>query len=384
MTAEENWLQIEEESEEDYPIEYNITASPNDFNIKTLFDFVESGTVKIPGFQRNYVWDIKRASRLIESIIMGLPIPQLFFYERGRNEFLVIDGQQRLMTIYYFKKGRFPRMEKRAELRRIIDMKGTIPPYILKDNAYFADFELDLGTRYTNVTNRLDGLTEMTLNEDDRNTFGLKTVRCIFIKQHAPDDDSSMYEIFYRLNTGGINLTPQEIRSSLYHSEFYQMLARLNLDDRWRRLTSPEPDTRMRDLEILLRGFAILMAGKAYKPPMVRFLNNYSEKAKSFDKKLIIYLGDLFETFLTKCDRIPQGAFQLQSGRFSASVYEAIFAAASEDAFNRKKLDVKSIDSQKLTALKKDPKFLEASRSQTTSKENVAIRLKKARELLFG
>ncbi len=65
-------------------IEFNITASPNDFNIKTIYSFIDAGVVKIPGFQRHYVWDIKRASKLIESIIIGLPIPQLFLYEEAK------------------------------------------------------------------------------------------------------------------------------------------------------------------------------------------------------------------------------------------------------------------------------------------------------------
>ena len=114
MQTSSDWIQSEEE--EEFPVEYKITASPNDFNVNTLFSLIDEGKVKLPGFQRNYVWDIKKASRLIESIIMGLPVPQLFFYERVRNDFLVIDGQQRLLTVYYFIKGKFPREEKRPEL----------------------------------------------------------------------------------------------------------------------------------------------------------------------------------------------------------------------------------------------------------------------------
>src|ERR1700730_2805766 len=78
--------------------EYDITAAPNDFNVLTIFSFLESGSVRIPGFQRNYVWDLGRASKLIESLILGLPVPQVFLYEVERNRFLVIDGQQRLMS----------------------------------------------------------------------------------------------------------------------------------------------------------------------------------------------------------------------------------------------------------------------------------------------
>ena len=71
----------EEELEESFDIdEYDLTSTPNDFNILTINSFIESGSIKIPGFQRNYVWDIKRASKLIESLILGLPIPQIFLY----------------------------------------------------------------------------------------------------------------------------------------------------------------------------------------------------------------------------------------------------------------------------------------------------------------
>lgn len=95
-----DWYEDEEANNEECEIkEYDITASPNDFNILTLHSFIESGAVKIPGFQRNFVWDLKRASKLIESVIIGLPVPQIFLYEEGRNKFLVIDGQQRLRNV---------------------------------------------------------------------------------------------------------------------------------------------------------------------------------------------------------------------------------------------------------------------------------------------
>jgi uncharacterized protein with ParB-like and HNH nuclease domain len=126
-------------------VDYDISVSPNDFNVNTIFDFIKGGgTIKIPNFQRNYVWDLKRASKLIESLLIGVPIPQIFLYEEKRNSFLVIDGQQRLMTIYYFKLKRFPRMEKRAGLRQIFAQNSGIPDNIISDNTYFMDFNLSL------------------------------------------------------------------------------------------------------------------------------------------------------------------------------------------------------------------------------------------------
>jgi uncharacterized protein with ParB-like and HNH nuclease domain len=70
-----------DESDEIQIDEYDITAAPNDFNVITIYNFLESGAVRIPGFQRNYVWDLGRASKLIESLILGLPVPQVFLYE---------------------------------------------------------------------------------------------------------------------------------------------------------------------------------------------------------------------------------------------------------------------------------------------------------------
>jgi Protein of unknown function DUF262 len=96
-----------EEEEEGQIDEYDLNSTPNDFNVVTIYNFIDSGAVKIPGFQRAYVWDLRRASKLIESLIIGLPVPQVFLYEEGRNSFLVIDGQQRLMTMYYFMMQRF-------------------------------------------------------------------------------------------------------------------------------------------------------------------------------------------------------------------------------------------------------------------------------------
>jgi uncharacterized protein with ParB-like and HNH nuclease domain len=73
------WFDDYVDEDEDQQIdEYDITSSPNDFNVLTLHNFVESGAVRIPGFQRNFVWDHARASKLIESLILGLPVPQIF------------------------------------------------------------------------------------------------------------------------------------------------------------------------------------------------------------------------------------------------------------------------------------------------------------------
>ena len=138
MNEDEDWFDdYSDETESGQIDEYDVTATPNDFNVLTLFSFIEAGAVRIPGFQRNFVWDKIRASKLIESLILGIPVPQIFLYEQSKNLFLVIDGQQRLMSIYYFLKRRFPRKDKRGELRAVFFVKRGIPHENHQKEEYF-------------------------------------------------------------------------------------------------------------------------------------------------------------------------------------------------------------------------------------------------------
>ncbi len=365
--------------------EYDITAAPNDFNIRTIFDFIEAGSVKIPGFQRNYVWDLTRASKLIESIIIGLPIPQIFLYEESRNHFLVIDGQQRLMTVYYFKNQRFPKMDKRAELRTVFGQHGYIPDDILHNDNYFIKFNLRLPSKLPNIPNKFNGLNYETLG-DFKSPFDLRTIRNVIIKQNLPkDDDSSIYEIFNRLNSGGVNLKAQEIRVSLYHSDFYEAVYRINILPKWRNLLGfPEPDLHMKDVEILLRGFAMLIEGSKYKPSMTKFLNGFSKNCKTVKLDQIEYLEKLFKSFLDGCDNLPSKAFFSKQGKFNILLYDASFAAICSEAFATRSFVKEKIDSKNLNSLQEDKEFSNASQSDTAGTTNVTTRLGRARTILLS
>lgn len=387
LETEENALYEEEEEdnqEQDVSFtEYGISVSPNDFNVRTLYDFIDSGIVNIPGFQRNYVWDIKRASKLIESLIIGIPVPQMFLYEQGKNNFLVIDGQQRYFTVYFFKKKRFPRIEKRIELRKIFDENRKFPDSIFSDNNYFVDFNLKFPERLPDNKNKFSNLNYSTLSEEDRNNFDFRTIRNIIIKQNSPDDgDSVMFEIFNRLNSGGVNLKPQEIRTSLYHSKFYDMLYSINLDENWRKLTPKStPDLNMKDVEIILRGFAMLVNHNNYRPSMIKFLNSFSAQAKKYPEKKILYFKDLFTAFVSKIVDINPKLF-FNNDKFNIAIYESIFVALTENAYKTESLSIKTTDSKKVQILKQNADFSHASQKSTANTANVQLRLNKAKELL--
>lgn len=364
--------------------QYDVTASPNDFNLVTIGSFIDRGAVRIPGFQRHFVWDLPRASRLIESLILGLPVPQLFLYEESRNRFLVIDGQQRLMSIYYFIKRRFPRQEHRQELRSVFEDAGSIPDEMLNDDAYFKPFKLHLSGAFADGSSRFHGLDYESLGEY-QSQFDLRPLRNIVVKQTSPsDDDSSIFEIFNRLNTGGMNLRPQEIRTSMYHSSFYTMLYGMNGDARWRALLgAPQPDVHLKDVEVLLRGFAMLVDGDAYAPSMLRFLNRFSKKCRRDDSERNGYLKELFQSFLDACRGLPGDAFRNpHDGRFNIMLYEAVFTAACGPAFADRRMVNGALSEDRVRALKKDGAFTAAAAFNTTSTANVRTRLSRSREIV--
>jgi len=362
--------------------EYDLTSVPNDFNVLTIHNFIESGAVKIPGFQRNYVWDLRRASKLIESLILGLPVPQVFLYERDRNDFLVIDGQQRLLTIYFFVKQRFPKRATRGELRALLAGEVTIPDEVLFDDTYFENFNLRLSDISEGVKNKFARLNYSTLG-DYKTQFDLRTIRNIIVKQIRPtDDDSSIYEMFHRLNSGGVNLTPQEIRSSLYYSPFMEMLAEVNASPAWRTLIGlPTPDLNLRDIEVLLRAIAMCSNSDNYRSSMAKFLNEFSKAAKTFDATEIERLRSMLVWFIDLAANVPgsEQLFMAKNGRFSVTLFESVFHAACELEESGAGF---TIDPQRVKALQDDEAFLSYSQARSSHRSNVTGRLNRAIEML--
>ena len=384
LLSEDSRYDDQEEDVDEF-VDYDITTTPNDFNLSTLFSFIEAGALVIPGFQRNFVWDIRRASKLIESLIRGLPVPQIFLYEADRNRFLVIDGQQRMMSIYYFFKQRFPRPNARPHLRILLQKHGYIPDEVLYDDEYFTDFRLFLPVNEPGKSNRLHGVDYDSLGESQFE-FNLRTLRNVVIRQNAPkDDDSAMYEIFSRLNSGGVNLRPQELRLSLYHSEFYEMLERINTEPVWRKfLRNPEPDIHMKDVEVLLRIFAMLIDKDVYAPSLVKFLNQFSKKSQENTPEQNEYLEDLFKSFLSATKELSADTFTNKvNGRINIALIEAVFYAASKDCYAKGELICEPLSAESIRKLETDTQFVSAAYTATTSSRNVSTRLERG-VLIFG
>ena len=386
---EEDWRDYgkEEPAPSGYIPEYDITAVPNDFNVAVIVSFIESGSINIPGFQRNFVWDLARSSRLIESLLLGLPVPQVFLYQRDRGPLLLIDGQQRLMTLYYFVKGRFPKREARAKIRGLFDNRGSLEESILQDDSLFTDFRLSLKGQdgEKGAQSPFHGKKYATLGDEQR-TLNLRTIRNVVIKQIRPTEDhSSMFEVFNRLNSGGLNLSAQELRMSLYNSEFLNLLLRLNTWEKWRHLLKrTEPDVRFKDVEILLRSFALLLWLDEYRPSMVKFLNRFSGHCKrEFDAVMINEVESLFSEFLDACSDLPDKVFLVDgSSRFNIHLFEVVFAEALRPRHFGISTSVMALRAEDISAIANDPNFRDALQEGTTQPAKVRTRLDIAKNVL--
>lgn len=218
--------EIEDTTErENDSIYFSVASYGADYSVDVIISRLKKQQIIVPDFQRKYVWDIKKASRFIESLIIGLPVPGIFLSRdiHNQNKMLIVDGQQRLLTLQYFYSGRF------------------------KDKVF----------KLSSVCPELEGLTYDELSPDDKGRLDDAIIHATIIKQETPsNDDSSIYMVFERLNTGGVVLQPQEIRACIYYGKFNNLLNELVKIPAWRSLFSKE-STRMKEQELILRFFAL-------------------------------------------------------------------------------------------------------------------------------
>lgn len=340
-------LQSEQLDKEVETAGYKINTYGADMTLEILAKKIHEKEVSVPPFQRRYVWPIKKASRLIESFLLGLPVPQIFLFRREKTQdLLVVDGQQRLKTIYFF-----------------------IQTEKFDDNT---DFYLQ------GVKQQWEGKKFSQLSEPDKRRLKNSILRTTIFEQVIPDNDFSMFEIFERLNTGGIPLSQQEIRNCIYYGEIVEFLKELNETEKWRLLLRQTlPDKRLRDIELILRFLALYENWEDYKKPMKDFISNFMKKYQKIGEEKKKELKKLFLESIEKVyDELGNSAFRLKGGVNVAildSVCVAIARIGPENISNLK---------EKYSMLLGLPAYLEDISTWTTDKDMVEGRIKIAMETL--
>ena len=195
---------VDEEIDTNKLMAYDIAVFYNTYNLSTLMKWWGRKLI-VPDFQRANVWNIKKASEFVDSILRGLPVPSMFIYDdMEKNRYLVVDGQQRLNSLYsYIKKGMYG--------DSVFKLVGNIHP-------------------------KWTGRTFEELDQEDKDRLEDTLLNITVMRQIAPDDgQSSMYLAFQRINTGGIALTAQEIRMAVSYGELAKYINQLAADEKLRK-----------------------------------------------------------------------------------------------------------------------------------------------------
>ena len=242
---------------------FSISSFGVDYPVEVLVSRMNKELFYVPGFQRQFIWSQNQASRFVESLLLGLPVPGIFlFQESETGKHLVIDGQQRLKSLQFF-------------FNRIFNSK---------------EFQLrGLGSDW-------NGKTFETLNDDDQARLSDAVIHATVFKQDLPKDQmNSVYEVFERINTGGMKLSAQEIRSCICHGNFNTFLHTLNENKEWREIYGPK-SKRLKDVETILRFLAFYESYEKYSNPMKHFLNNYMEEKRNYSDKQLKPLAEVFSS----------------------------------------------------------------------------------------
>lgn len=347
----------EEDDRNSSPAIYQVVTYPADYTLEGLVQKLKDELIEFPKFQRKFVWTHKQSSRLIESFLQGLPVPAIFLYrDREEEKMHVIDGQQRLRTIAAFFDG-------------TLETGGKHIPFNLVELAANSPYE---GKSYQAIRNS-DATAYNRLNN--------AVLRSFVVEQIRPKDNSSIYHIFERLNTGGTLLVGQEIRNCIYAGPLNDFLNQLNKNQSWREIFGKKTeDGRMRDVELILRFFAILYPPREYTKPMKTFLNDFMAKHRSAKKELLSAYREVFEKTVTNVlSAFGEKPFHLASG-LNAAAFDAVFVAFAQ----HKEKPMPGNIFSRYKKLKRTKKFLEYVTSSTTDELVISRRLSKAKKILFG
>ncbi|MDP2920506.1 MAG: DUF262 domain-containing protein [Dehalococcoidia bacterium] len=348
MTVKIEQIKSERDDAEEDVSRYKIAAYPADYTLQGLYDKWISEEIFVPPFQRRFVWTINQASSLIESFLLGLPVPPLFLYrESDTQRLLVVDGQQRLRSVFGYFAEEFPDTRQRFSLRKV---KAV-----------------------------WEGLVFSQLNSADKIRLRDAVLRTIIIEQLDPKDNTSMYHIFKRLNTGGTTLNSQEIRNALYHGEFSKFLMELNSIPNWRViLGSAVVDKRYRDVELVLRTLALAENGDRYHKPMTDFLTDFMKENRNNKERFEKYRSNFEGAVNYVVETLDSKPFHRQRG-LNAAICDSVMVAFYHNLLNRK-LDLR----EQYRKLLNNDSFDRYVSSSTTDVDTVKQRIKLAQQGLFG
>jgi len=322
-------------------VTFSITSYGADYTVDSIIARLKSEAFYVPPFQRRFVWSQRHASRFIESLLLGLPVPGIFLYKESQtNRHLVVDGQQRLRTLQYFFSGLF--LERKFKL---IGVRSEWEGKAYSDLSSAEQLKLD------------DSIVHATIFQQDEPKDSLK----------------SLYFVFERINSGGIRLSPQEIRNCINDGELLAAVRKMNEDPNWRAIFGERRNNRLKDQELILRFLAMVSRPEKYSRPMRDFLNDFTAQAGT-DKVELYRLQKLFAESVKVCAEAKgKDAFR-PSRALNAAVFEAVMVGiASRLAENKSAPDITKVVAA-YDSLLADKSFMRVCERATADEESVRTR----------
>lgn len=275
--------EVAESNEEDVNGSADIIYYTTEFDLMSLIQRINDEEIIVPSFiknkkisneqsdkeglknfQRGFVWTLKQKQNLIDSILKGYPTPGIFLVFQKDETFLVLDGQQRLTTIMQFREGEFS-----VDTSSIQDVGFTVED---KYTAYkYSDLDKVLRRKFNNYRVGATVISDILPKSSGEN---LDT---------SPNVEDFIYSIFGRLNSGGTQLTPHEIRIAVYSGKLADEINNLNVNEKWRALYKGELQKRSRDHELISRIIAMYLRRDDYRGGQKEYLNKFYRIYRNLD-----------------------------------------------------------------------------------------------------
>lgn len=343
-----------------------------EYDLETLVKKIKKGIIKLnPDYQRNHRWTDSESSRLIESLILNIPIPTVYLsqdvdvdeeVEDDVARYSVIDGQQRLTAIYGF-------MTNAYELEGLEVLE-------LLNGSYYKDLPPFLIRR---------------LEE--------RTIKCLRIDSTV--DPQVKFDIFERLNSGAVQLESQELRNAIYRGKFNEIIKDLAKNENFRKLLgvdlrNPEENNKvkkMQDVEYVLRFYSYMGGeGENMKKSFKDFLSEQMDKFNKYDDDKLNRMKKHFEIVMEfifnhlGADafakyKVEDNNLKLQS-HFNAAVYDAISIAISDRIMENDKFVITSEMKRGLKQLFFDSDFVDSINGSTNDKSKILKRIKMVKGVL--
>ena len=314
-----------------------------------------------PDFQRRDAWTNQDKSRLIESLILNIPVPPIILAESKtkRNTYIVIDGKQRLLSISRFY-----------------------------GNSGFEPLKLSGLT----VLKELNGKTKEEIPDDLSRAFENETIRTIIIKNWP--DEAFLYTVFLRLNTGSKKLSPQELRQALRPGPFLRYLDIITSESSEikKMLNNKKADARMKDVELALRYYAFKYFITSFNGNLKSFLDDTCDRLN----KLWIDNASIYKTDFSNLEKSISAAYMIfdngapfsrfekgvSSRRFNRSIFELFTYYFSDEQIRTEVLKNKEIFRNKFIQLNDDSAFISAISDTTKDPEKIVTRFELFAELI--